>query len=50
MTITNNPKSWLIMLLLAFLFGVMLIVIHHYHSDAYSQEKIDNHSEIMDTI
>ncbi|OIQ70236.1 hypothetical protein GALL_481550 [mine drainage metagenome] len=50
MTITNNPKTWFILLLLAFIFSVMLIMIRYYHSDAYYQEKIDNHSEIVDTI
>jgi len=50
MTITKNPKTWFILLLLAFLFGMMLIITQHYHSDAYYQQKIDNHSEIVDTV
>jgi hypothetical protein len=46
----NHPKFWLFIALLALLLTFMLIVIKHYDAENDLQQKIYNHSEIIDTV
>jgi uncharacterized protein YueI len=50
----NHPKTWAyIILLILMLTSVTLIVIHHHalqKEEQDLQQKIDNHSEIKDTV
>jgi len=49
MTTINHPKTWLTIAILALLLTCMLIIIKHYNADKELQQKIYDHSEIIDT-
>lgn len=46
----KNPKPWLTAALLMLLLVWMLLIIKKHNEQRELQEKIDNHSEITDTI
>ena len=50
MNIIKHPKMWIFIALLTTLLTFMLIIIKHYDADNDLQQRIDNHSEIKDTI
>jgi hypothetical protein len=50
MTLLKDPKNLLVLLFIAMMLSFIFIIARHYNSDAYYQQKIDDHSEIIDTI
>ncbi|MDB5123905.1 MAG: hypothetical protein JWP94_2034 [Mucilaginibacter sp.] len=46
----NNPKTWLIMASIILMFIWMVIIIKRHREQNELQEKIYNHSEIIDTV
>lgn len=46
----KEPQTWLIMALIMLMLAWMLIVIKRNHEKIQLQEKIYNHSEIIDTV
>jgi hypothetical protein len=50
MILLKDPKNMLILLFIALLISFFFIIARHYHSGAYCQQKIYDHSEIADTI
>jgi hypothetical protein len=46
----NNPKTWLMVALIILMFAWMVIIIKRHREQNELQEKIYNHSEIIDTV
>jgi hypothetical protein len=46
----KDPKIWLITALLLLMLAWMIIIIKRHHEQNELQEKIYNHSEIIDTV
>jgi hypothetical protein len=50
MTLLKDPKNLLILLLAVLLLSFAFIITRHYYADARNQQKIYNHSDILDII
>jgi hypothetical protein len=50
MTAINNPKTWFILAFLAMLLMAMLLIVKHHNSHVDDQQRIYDHSEIIDRI
>jgi hypothetical protein len=46
----KEPKTWLIIALIMMMLALMLIIIKRHHEQNELQERIYNHSEIVDTV
>jgi hypothetical protein len=50
MNTMNDPRPWVILLLLGLLLTFMLIIINHSRANNALQQKIYDHSEIKGTV
>ncbi len=46
----KHSRSWLLILLIASVLLGTLVIIKHYNAENDLQQKIDDHSEIKDTV
>jgi len=50
MTLSKNPENWLFAALVIIFLVFVLIIYKHHQEDADLQQRIDDHSEIVDKV